>query len=94
MFALKLFTIKAIYMAYQNFTKQIVPSTHLFQNFMYSVKVGTNAFSRYTIKISANTRPNGEPLATLKKVFPPKLKYIFFVQRINNSFSSFFHSVV
>ena len=78
MFALKLFTIKAIYMTYQIFTKQIVPSTYLFQNFMYSVKVGTNVFSRYTIKISANTRPNGEPLATLKKSLPTKIKiYIF-----------------
>ena len=64
MFASKLFKVETIYSTDHIFTIQIVSSTYLFQNFMYSVKVGTNVFSSSTIKISANTEPNGEPMAT------------------------------
>ena len=62
MFASKLFKIETIYSTDPIFIKQIVSSTYLFQN--YSVKVGTNLFSSSTIKMSLNTGPNGEPMAT------------------------------
>ena len=37
---------------------------------MYSVKVGANVFNvSSTIKTSANTGPNGEPMATKSKMY-------------------------
>ena len=55
--------IETVYSTDPIFTKQTVSSRYLFHNFMYSVKVGTNIFSSSTIKISANTGPNGKPMA-------------------------------
>ena len=70
----KLFNcIKTVHSTNPISAKQIIAFTYLFEHSMYSVKGGTKAFLSSTIKISANTRPNGQPIATssdCKKRFP------------------------
>ena len=77
MFASKLFKIETTYSTDPIFTKQIVSPMHLFQNLMYSVKVGTNIFSVSTIK-----RPS--IFLTNFKINPSKMVQVF--NDLNNLF--------